>query len=109
MERIPPQVLKRSFRLACVDGGNTASSLRLVSRNTRAVANLHRFRTIAVLGVSALKMLLIELAKISPELRVVEHLLVCDKPCDSACVDLAHTKLPGDHLAHSRIATQLRA
>jgi hypothetical protein len=108
MERLPPEVLSRAFRLACTDGGKTASSLRLVSRSTCWVANLHRFRTIAVSGVNAFKILLSELSQTPPNLRVVEHLLVCDKPRDSACVDLAHTRLPGDHLAHSRIASQLR-
>jgi hypothetical protein len=109
MDRLPPEVLERSFRIACGDGGKTAGALRLVSHSMRQVANLHRFRAVSVSGVLALQSLLDELGQSPPALRVIEHLFVCDKPRESANVDLAHTKLPGDHLPHSRIGAQLRA
>jgi hypothetical protein len=80
MDYLPSEIAARIFRFASTDGGRTASSLRLVSRSVYAVANLHRFHTVAVSGVAAILQLSHELSECAPELRIIEHIFISDKP-----------------------------
>ncbi|TEB28007.1 hypothetical protein FA13DRAFT_825535 [Coprinellus micaceus] len=50
--RLPPEIWLTVFDFACLDEGQTARSLSLVSRRIRALSESHRYRTIKISSTS---------------------------------------------------------
>ncbi|KZT20843.1 hypothetical protein NEOLEDRAFT_815139 [Neolentinus lepideus HHB14362 ss-1] len=83
MDALPPEVLLQIVDLACCDVGQTACSLRLVSRYLCAATDPYRFRFIAVLGAKRMNRLFVALSSAPEVKRTVRHLFVSDKPAET--------------------------
>jgi hypothetical protein len=79
MNVLPHEIIHHIFYLSCKDGGKTATSLMLVSRELGEIAKIYLFRTIVVSGVPNLERLVHALDRAPAEAVVIEHLFVSEK------------------------------
>jgi hypothetical protein len=80
MNTLPSEFLCPVFGFTCAESGRTVCALRPASRQTRVIAARFRFHTIVVPGGDTSASLLRALDACPPELRVIEHLFVCNRP-----------------------------
>ncbi|TFK47627.1 hypothetical protein OE88DRAFT_1665872 [Heliocybe sulcata] len=79
MDILPPEVLLQIVDQVCDDSGQTACSLRLVSKYFCAVAGSYRFRSAAAVGTKSVTRLLEALCNAGPEERgSLRHLFISD-------------------------------
>jgi hypothetical protein len=107
MEQLPAEILARICHFACTDGGKNAGSLRLVSRGVCEIANLHRFRAVSVSGVIAIECLIDALKRSSPELIIIEHLFISDKPRTHATDRFSRPPEAGEDTLKNKVREQI--
>jgi hypothetical protein len=77
---LPPELWRKIFAFACVDGGATGCALALVSRSMRALAASTRFHSVLVVGFRGMKCFAHTLQHTPEQNRRVRFLFISDQP-----------------------------
>ncbi|KAH8105219.1 hypothetical protein BXZ70DRAFT_877515, partial [Cristinia sonorae] len=78
MDNLPLELHSQIFQAACLDDGNTARSLSLVSRYVRDVVRPFLYQSLAVAGFDHLTRCVQSLESLPPHLRRIRHLFLSD-------------------------------